>query len=120
MVSRSDVTFTFSKIEDVEFAARTLLEASSEMDWWLYAAWSMILERCDDKAKTHPLSVAGAWTQMMVAHISSMLWANTILKLHAALVKVNSNLTFDALQCSPAVPTCLHLQGCREVQLHIP
>ena len=61
LVSRSDVTFTSSEIEEVESAACTLLEASF---------WSVILEKCNDEAKCYCLFVAGARTQMMVALIS--------------------------------------------------
>ena len=61
----------------MESATHALFEAACRMDWWLYAAWAMILEKCDDEAKCCSLFDAGARTQMMVAHISLILWTNT-------------------------------------------
>ena len=78
-VSRLDVTFTFLEIEEVALASRTIFEPSFWMDWWLYAARSMILENCDKEAKCYPF-VAGARIQIMLAFISYALWANTMLK----------------------------------------
>ena len=37
-LSRTDIIFSASNIEDLEAALRTLLEATSWLDWWMYAA----------------------------------------------------------------------------------
>ena len=40
-ISRLDETFTFFEMKEVELATYTLSEASSWIDWWLYAVWSI-------------------------------------------------------------------------------
>ena len=54
------MTVTSSEIEEVELADRTLFEAAFWMDWWLYATWSVILEKCDNEGKCYHLFVAVA------------------------------------------------------------
>ena len=44
-VTWSDAAFTSSEIEEVESATCTLFEEVSLMDWWLYAAGALILEK---------------------------------------------------------------------------
>ena len=73
--------FTSSKIEEVESAPCTLFEVASWMDWWLYAARAMVLERCTDEAKCYSLFVVGECTHMMVVCISPILWAKRLLTL---------------------------------------
>ena len=54
------MTFTSSEIDEVDSTAHTLLVASFWIDWWMYAAWSLILERYDDEAECYDLFLAGA------------------------------------------------------------
>ena len=39
-LERNFVFFSFTKIKDLEATVRTLVEATSWMDWWVYAAKS--------------------------------------------------------------------------------
>ena len=85
------------QIEEVELVTHTLLESSSWLDWWSCAAWSMILLNCNDEVKCYFLFVAGAWTRMMMAHISLLLWVNTVLKRwNEVLAKLKLNLIYVA------------------------
>ena len=54
------MTFATSEIEEVESAAHHILEVSSWMDWWICAAWSVVLPNCIVDAKCYSLFVAGA------------------------------------------------------------
>ena len=67
------------------------------MDWWLHAAWSIILEKCNDKDNCYYLFVTEGKIQVMVVLILSILWTITVLTLQdAMLLKVKLNLTYDA------------------------
>ena len=57
----------------------------------------MILETCDDEAKCYWPFVAWASSQIVVAHIFSILWAITVLKHRDVLLqKVKPDLMYDA------------------------
>ena len=50
-LNKTDKVFTSTEVEDVEAAARTLLEATSEIDWWFYAAKSLGMRDTSEKTK---------------------------------------------------------------------
>ena len=67
------------------------------MDWWLYAAQSMILLNCNDEPKCYHHLVARTQTQMMMTCIASVFWAITMLKLRdVVLATVKVILLWDA------------------------
>ena len=70
---------TSSKIEEVESAVGTFLEVLSWMDWWLYAARSVVLGRCKGEAKCYRLFVGGVWTQMIMGRTASILLVSSVL-----------------------------------------
>ena len=45
---RRDESLTCSKMKEVEPSARTLLEATLWMDWWLFSAWSLVMANSEE------------------------------------------------------------------------
>ena len=68
-LNKTDVVFSSSEFEDLEIAVRTLLEATSWMDWWYHAAKSLAMPVTSVGAKMKQLFVAGAKTQLLVERL---------------------------------------------------
>ena len=67
------MTLVSSKMEEVEAAAKTVLEAAVWLDSWLAAAWSVVTANTPDMAKYHCLSVTHAKTVMVFSKTASVL-----------------------------------------------
>ena len=64
-----------------------IVEATSWMDWWIFAMKSQVLQSSSDIS----LSLAGTRCQFLVAKTVSTLWANLVLKRRdAVLAKVKT------------------------------
>ena len=104
-LNKSNVVLSSSEAEDLEAAVLTLIEATSWMNWWKFAARSMALSSSSDHHKVKCFFVAGARCQLLVAKTVSTMWANLILKrCDAILAKVKDNILFESfmdLQNSP-------------------
>ena len=73
-------------------AAHTIIEATSWMDWWMFAARSMALSSSRDAYKVRHLFAAEAHCQLLVTKTASTVWANLLLKRYNA-VWPKSNIT---------------------------
>ena len=95
--SKTDVAFSSSKIDDLEAAARTLLEATSWMNWWTYAAKSLALRDRFDMAKIKRFFIAGARCQVQVTKTASTIWVKTLFKhCDAILDKMKDNINLES------------------------
>ena len=96
-LSKTNVVLSSSEVEDFEAAARSVVEVTSWMDWWMFAAKSMALRGSEDTKMLMRLFVADACCQLLVANTVSTLWMNLILKCQdAVLTKVKDNISFES------------------------
>ena len=70
----------------MEAVARSIVEATSWMDWWTCALRSLAMKSIDDGWLVLRMSLAGARCQFLVAKTASTLWANIILKRRDAVL----------------------------------
>ena len=88
-LNKTDIIWSSTEAEELEAALRSVVEATSWMDWWTYAMKSLSLKSTDDARVVRRLSLAGARCHLLVAKTSSTLWANMALKRRdAVLAKV--------------------------------
>ena len=66
-LNKSDIFLFSFEVEDPKATAHTVVEATSWMDWWIFAAKSMGLRRSEDSKMLKHLFVA-----------ASTLWVNLI------------------------------------------
>ena len=70
-LSKMDMVFFSSEVEDLEATARSFLETASWMDCWTYFAKSLALLSKSDTAKVKCLFVADTKYQLLVAKTAS-------------------------------------------------
>ena len=80
ILSRTDVVWSSSKVEDMEAAVRSTVEATSWMDWWTFTMKSQALQSSGESRLVRLLSMAGGGCQFLVAKMTSTLWVNIVLK----------------------------------------
>ena len=96
-LNKTEVIWSSTEVEDMEAAFRSIVEATSWMDWWTYAMKSLSLKSADDARHVCHLSLARAGCQLLVAKTASTLWANVILKHQDALLaKVKDSMSFES------------------------
>ena len=79
-LNKTDVIWSSTESEDMEAAPRSIVEATSWMDWWTFAMRSLALKSTNDGRLVRRLSLAGARCQLLVAKTASTLWANISLR----------------------------------------
>ena len=77
---KTSVEFLAMVAEDLEAAARTIIEATLWIDWWIYSAKYLALLDSLEAKKLKHLFVVGARCQLLVVKMSSTKWANLLLK----------------------------------------
>ena len=76
---------------------RSIVKTTSWMDWWTFALESLCLQSSSDSRLNRHLSLAGSRWQLLVAKMTSTVWANIILTRHdAVLVKVKDSVSFES------------------------
>ena len=76
---------------------RSIVEATSWMDWWTFSVKSLALKSSSDARLVHRLSLAGGRCQLLVAKIASALWINLVLKQRDAVMgKVKDSISFES------------------------
>ena len=96
-LNKTDVILSSSKSEDMEAALKSIVEATSWMDWWTYAMKSLALKSTTDSLLVCHLSLAGTICQLLVAKTASTLWANIVLKRRdTVLAKVKDSFSFES------------------------
>ena len=76
----------------MEAALKSIVEATSWIDWWTFAMESLSLKSTKDLRLVRRLSLAGARCQLLVARTASTLCANVVLKRRdAVLVRVKDS-----------------------------
>ena len=107
---KKDIVFSSSKTKDLETVVRTLLEKTSWVDWWTYAAKSLAFRNKSDVAKVKHLFMAGTRCQLLVAKTASTVRASMLLSwLRWRIILVLSPWSF-AIFPSPTPMICSH--GC--------
>ena len=114
---KTDEVISSSEIEDLEATARTLLETTSWLDWWMHTTKSLALCDKSDVDKIKCLFIAGSKFQLLVAMTAATIWTNMFLNCHdAVLGMVKINFSYDSymklhnaslskqLSCSHRVP----------------
>ena len=79
-MAKRDMFLSFLVAEELLAAAQSIIEAPSWMDWWTFAAKSMILRFSEEVKMLKLLFVAGARCQIFVAKMASTIWANLVWK----------------------------------------
>ena len=64
---KMDVVFSASEVEDLEAAARTIIKAASQLDWWTYSARSLAVLGSSEAKKLKHIFVTGTHCQLLVA-----------------------------------------------------
>ena len=83
--------------EDMEAALKSIVEATSLMDWWTYVMKSLALKSTTDAYLVRRLSLAGARCQLLVTKTASTLWANVVLKRRDVVwAKVKDSISFES------------------------
>ena len=96
-LNKMDVIWSSTEAADMEAALRSIVEATSWMDWWTYAMKSLSLKSTDDTRLLRRFSMATARCQLLVVKTASTLWANVILKRRdAVLAKVKDAMSFES------------------------
>ena len=72
-LGKTDMVFSCFEIEDLEAAARTLLEVISCVSWWFYAAKFLPMQDTTERLKVKCLFVTDARNQLLVAKTASTL-----------------------------------------------
>ena len=94
-LNKTDVIWFSTEAEEMEATLRSVVGATSWMDWWTYAMKSLSLKSTDDARLVSHLSLAGARCQLLIAKTASTLWANIVLKRRdAVLAKVKDSMSF--------------------------
>ena len=94
-LNETDVVWSSAEAEDVEAALRSIVEATSWMDWRAFAMQSLALKSTDEGSLVRCLSLAGARCQLLVAKMALTQWANVTLKRRdAVLAKVKDSVSF--------------------------
>ena len=96
-LNKTDVIWSSTEAEDIEAALKSIVEATSRMDWWTFVMKSLSLKSTKDARLVCRLSLAWARCQLIVAKMASTLWANVILKhCDAVLAKVKDFMSFES------------------------
>ena len=93
-LSKTDVIWSSMETEDMEAAARSIVEATSWRDWWTYAMRSLVLKSTDDGRLICSVSLAGARCQLLVVKTASIVRAKIILKRRDALLAKVKDFVF--------------------------
>ena len=95
-------------------AARTLLEATSWIDRWLYADKSLAIWDITERAKVKCLFVVDDRTQLLMAKTASTIWANALLFCHDAVLEVKDNINFESFMelCNAPLSSSTELFPC--------
>ena len=88
---KTDVILSSLETKDMEATLRSIVEATSWMDWWTLSLKSMAFKSSSDARLVCRLSLAGARCQLLVAKMASTLWANLVLKQHDAASSSSSS-----------------------------
>ena len=64
-LNKTDVVIVASETEDLEATARTIMEATSWMDWWTYSAKSLALSDSSEVKKVKHHFVASTHCQLL-------------------------------------------------------
>ena len=108
-ISRSDVTFTFTKLMQVGAALRMLLEAASWIDCWHIVNGFLVTANWTREGKCHRLFRIGAKTMVMISKTASVLWSNSVIRRHdTELSKISSKITYEHKIGNVKPPLCLH------------
>ena len=85
-LNKTNIIWSSTEAEDMEAAARSIMEATFWMEWWIFAMRSLALKSTDDSCLVRRLSLASARCQLLVAKTASTLCANIILKRRDAVL----------------------------------
>ena len=72
-LNKTDVIWSSNKTGDMESVLRSIVEATSWVDWWTFAMKSLSLKSTNDACLVCRLSLAGARCQLLVAKTASTL-----------------------------------------------
>ena len=96
-LNRMDVILSSSEAEDVEAAMRSIVEATSWMDWWMFSMKFLAHKSYGGACLIRCLSLAGTRCQILLPKTDSTLWASRLLNGHnAVLVKVKYSISFES------------------------
>ena len=70
-LNKTDVNLSSSEAEDLEAAVRSIIEATSWMDWWTFTMKSMAFKSSHETHLINLLCLAGARCQLLVAKTAS-------------------------------------------------
>ena len=87
---------TPGKTEEMEASLRSVVKATSWMDWWTHAMKFLSLKSAVDTCLVHRLSLAGVRRQLL-AKTALTLWANVVLKRRGTvLAKAKDSVSFES------------------------
>ena len=96
-LAMTDVVLSSSEAEDVEAAVRSIIEASSWLNWWTFTVKSMALRFSQEVRMLKQLCIAGARCQLLVEKTVSTVWVNLVLKWRdAVIMKVKDSISFES------------------------
>ena len=88
-LKKTDIIWCSTEAEDMEAALRSIVGATSWMDWWTLTMKSLALKSTNDARFVRRRSLAGTRCQLLVAKTPLTFWAKVILKHRdAVLAKV--------------------------------
>ena len=72
-LNKMDIIWSSAKAKDVEAALKSIVKATSWIDWWTFAMKSLLLKSTKDTRLVLSLSITGARCQLLVAKTASTL-----------------------------------------------